>query len=195
MPAKHYVGGASLNVTQGLDRKVDDQMAIRAGPELDRTGTAAGFAVVQERASNQSACKTWRNSECPPHKGPMEYDCPHCSGAAEVAEEHVGGSVLCPHCSGEFFATSPTLAEPTPPPTERAKVPFFKSSRLRVLRQKLDEPTADGDFSAADARAAFYEAMRLNLSEKGSRIDPCRPQPRPPWRDLTGLFTPPLGMA
>lgn len=46
------------------------------------------------------------------------------------------------------------------------KVPFFKSSRLKLLREKLDALTADGDFSAEDARSLFYEAMGLKLDEK-----------------------------
>lgn len=35
-----------------------------------------------------------------------------------------------------------------------------------MLSEKLDGLTADGDFSAEDARALFYEAMRLRLNEK-----------------------------
>jgi hypothetical protein len=94
----------------------------------------------------------------------LTYNCPSCGGAAAVAEEHVGGNVTCPHCSQEFFATPPVEApEPVHAPKPQ-KVPFFKSSRLNVLREKLDALTADGDYSAEDARELFYEATRLRLS-------------------------------
>jgi hypothetical protein len=96
----------------------------------------------------------------------LTYNCPGCGGAADVAEDHVGGNVLCPHCSVEFFATPPETEQPAVEAPAPAKVPFFKSSRLKLLRDKLDDLTADGDFSADDARALFYEAMRLNLSDK-----------------------------
>jgi hypothetical protein len=98
--------------------------------------------------------------------GSFTYNCPHCAGPAEVAEEHVGGNVICPHCSQEYLATAPEpLPEPPRLQTEPAKVPFFKSSRLKLLDQKLRELTADGDYSAEDARGLFYEATRLGLSQ------------------------------
>jgi hypothetical protein len=94
------------------------------------------------------------------------YQCPHCAGSSEVAEDFIGQNVVCPHCSMEFLALPPE-----PPPSGVAidakpgKVPFFKSSRVKLLKAKLDELTADGDYSAEDARVLFYEATRLKLSE------------------------------
>ncbi|MCC7375835.1 MAG: hypothetical protein IT581_14350 [Verrucomicrobiales bacterium] len=96
----------------------------------------------------------------------LTYNCPLCGGAAEVEQQHFGGNVTCPHCAQEFFATPP---DPSPPRIQEAPkgpVPFFKSSRLKLLQEKLADLTADGDFSADDARVLFHEAMRLRLSEK-----------------------------
>lgn len=96
----------------------------------------------------------------------LAYTCPHCAGETLVASEHAGGKVICPHCSQEFFASPPenSLApQVTAPP---AKVPFFKSSRLKMLQEKLEELTADGEFSTEDARSLFYEATRLKLDQQ-----------------------------
>lgn len=94
----------------------------------------------------------------------LTYHCPGCGGAAEVAEEHVGGNVTCPHCSSDFFATPPPGEEVLGAPNQQ-KVPFFKFSRKRVLDELLQRLTSDGEYSSADDAALLQEASRLRLSE------------------------------
>ena len=74
--------------------------------------------------------------------------------------------MTCPHCSQVYLASSPETVEPAQVAAAADKVPFFKFSRMRILREKLEELTKDGDYSAEDARDLFYEATRLKLGEK-----------------------------
>ena len=97
----------------------------------------------------------------------LTYECPHCQTEASVLPEHVGATVQCPTCQNDFLATPP-VKEPdqSTAADKKARVPFFRSSRLKLLAKKLEELTADGDYSVEDARTLFYEAVRLNLSQE-----------------------------
>jgi hypothetical protein len=86
------------------------------------------------------------------------YDCPNCTRQASVSDSLVGQNVICPHCEQEFHATPPTA------PHEE-KLPFFKSSRRKILKDELDRLTADGEYDATDHDALIERASKLALDE------------------------------
>jgi len=84
------------------------------------------------------------------------YDCPSCTASCSVSQELVGLNVVCPNCTQEFIATPPDLAFDFQPP---AKVPFFKSGKLEILKNHLNKLTSDGELSKSDkTQAVFKEA-------------------------------------
>lgn len=91
----------------------------------------------------------------------LNYDCPNCARAVTVADSLIGQNLICPHCEQEFCATPP--AEPSEPPRER--LPFFKFSRRKILKDELEHLTADGEYSEADHKRLIETATRLGLKE------------------------------
>jgi DNA-directed RNA polymerase subunit RPC12/RpoP len=106
-----------------------------------------------------------------------DYTCPNCSKECIVGESLIGQTIKCPFCSKEFFATPP--APPLPPGTSSAsseaqseltpprKLPFFKSSRRKLLEAKVDELLAIGpiDDNIALELAAYAVSLKLEPSE------------------------------
>jgi hypothetical protein len=106
-----------------------------------------------------------------------DYTCPNCAKECSVEESLVGQNIICPSCSKEFFATPPAqplppepsfaASEPQPDLTPPGKLPFFKSSRRKLLEEKVDEMLATGpiDDKAALELASYAVAVKLDPSE------------------------------
>lgn len=71
----------------------------------------------------------------------------------------MGQNVVCPHCEQEFNATPPTA------PREE-KLPFFKFSRRKMLKDELERLTNDGEYNESDHDSMIERAAKLGLSEK-----------------------------
>jgi len=73
------------------------------------------------------------------------YTCPNCARGCSVAASLVGQNCICPNCQSEFYATPPIQKDPTVELTSQTsfwlpeKLPFLKSSRKKILMQRLDE--------------------------------------------------------
>lgn len=90
------------------------------------------------------------------------YTCPNCSKECAVAESLTGQNVICPNCSEEFFATAPDNNSQVIVPE---KLPFFKSGRLKILEQRLQQLVADGELSHADEDVLNKTAILLGLEQ------------------------------
>src|SRR6266853_1434424 len=93
--------------------------------------------------------------------GEIQFNCPDCGGKIAVARNDLGFELPCPHCAKtvpvpweEIEAAAQNRANiagsPAPPPPGTpevvesgfafpAKLPFFKSSRRKLLQQKCDQ--------------------------------------------------------
>lgn len=90
------------------------------------------------------------------------YTCPSCSIDCTVAEVLTGQNVVCPHCAQEFFATSPDNNSQVTIPKQ---LPFFKSGRKKILKDRLRELTADGELSANDDSVLTKTALAMGLTQ------------------------------
>ena len=96
------------------------------------------------------------SSHCRSHDRSPPLNLPACEANCSVAPDLAGLNVLCPSCGQESTATPPDLAFDFQPP---AKVPFFKSGKLEILKNHLNKLTSDGELSKSDkTQAVFKEA-------------------------------------
>ena len=72
------------------------------------------------------------------------YDCPSCTASCSVSQELVGLNVVCPNCTQEFTATPPDSAADLQLPDA---IPFFKSGKLKNLKNHFNKLTLDGELS------------------------------------------------
>jgi DNA-directed RNA polymerase subunit RPC12/RpoP len=86
------------------------------------------------------------------------YICPHCETSCSVALDQVGFNVVCPSCGQEVTATPPDLASHFQPP---ANVPFFKSGKLEIPKNRLNKLTSDEELSESDEIALTRAALIL----------------------------------
>jgi DNA-directed RNA polymerase subunit RPC12/RpoP len=91
------------------------------------------------------------------------YTCPNCEASCSVALDLAGLNVVCPSCGQEFTATPPDLASDFQPP---ANVPFFKSGKLEILKNRLNKLTSDGELSKSDKIVLTRAALIMGLKEK-----------------------------
>ena len=90
------------------------------------------------------------------------YVCPHCKHEVDVGESFSGATLVCGECWQEFDVSTshaPT-GEIHPKITLPEKLPFFKSGRKLILRDKLHELFAAGAFSELE-QSAVEEAVAL----------------------------------
>lgn len=80
-----------------------------------------------------------------------------------------GKDIVCPNCSVEFFATPPEpQAEPSvqsaePGFTLPAKLPFFKSSRRKLLEQRFEQLISAGSVDSSAESELVALATKLDL--------------------------------
>jgi hypothetical protein len=92
-----------------------------------------------------------------------QYVCPHCQSECSIELQYTGLNISCPSCSQEFFATAPDLSAQVALPE---KIPFLKSGKKKLLKQRLEHLVSDGDLSAEDDHLLAQTAAQLKLSAK-----------------------------
>jgi hypothetical protein len=104
------------------------------------------------------------------------YTCPNCSQECTVPESLAGQNVTCPSCKVDFFATPPETPTPlealSQAPTFKppAKLPFFKSGKIAMLEERLQELfSIHGGVVADDTRQELQrDAIVLGLPENAA---------------------------
>jgi hypothetical protein len=90
-----------------------------------------------------------------------------------VPESLIGQNLVCPNCKVEFFATPPETLAPREAPSRfpafmpPTKLPFFKSGKIAILEQRLQELLeANGQVVTQDANDELNkDAIALGLDE------------------------------
>jgi hypothetical protein len=93
------------------------------------------------------------------------YVCSHCQQEVNVDESFTAPTLICSSCWQEFAAPKTGANEPAPQIALPEKLPFFKSGRKQILRDKLQEVIADGELSDADDRLLGKTAELLGLNQ------------------------------
>jgi len=91
------------------------------------------------------------------------YTCPHCNESCTIEAQYTGQNIQCPSCLNEFFATAPTVEDTLSIPE---KIPFFKSGRLKIVRENLKRLIEDGELSADEEESLNQLAERLSLKRE-----------------------------
>jgi hypothetical protein len=107
------------------------------------------------------------------------YTCPNCAQDCAVDDSLLGQDVLCPHCSQRFFATPPEpVGVPPQSPEEQNKVvlpekiPFLKSGKRKILKERLDQLISERNLSDEDEKTLYRTALALGLEK--SEVDEIR---------------------
>jgi hypothetical protein len=133
-----------------------------------REDAAACLAIFNEVIRFRTCRQTFpQTPKLPEPMATHQIVCPSCAGEVTVSEDQAGMVLACPHCGLEFEleAATPDNSDHQPLALPE-KVPFFKASRKRILKEHMDHLSADGTLSESDKRHLAYLTANLKLSEE-----------------------------